>query len=114
MKLDSGSDEVRSILGALCSFALFLLVLMYAYLKADVLYNKKDVDILSTTNDNFFTPDNVINYENGFNIATAFTAFDSETEEILDPTIGELVFTHYYWGVQEDGKYASGRKRIAS
>ena len=72
---------------------------MYTYLKADVLYNKKDVDILSTINDNFFTPDYELNYQNGFNIAAAFTGFDSETEDILDPTYGEIVFLHYYWGI---------------
>lgn len=56
-----------------------------------------------------------MNYQNNwFNIAAAFTGFDSETEDILDPTYGELVFMHYYWGIQEDGNYASGRKRIES
>ena len=103
MKLDGASDDLRSILGALCSLVLFLIVLGFAYLKADVLINKKDVDILSTVNDNFFTPDDVLNYSNGFNIAASFTAFDSETEDILDPTYGEIVFMHYYWGTQEGG-----------
>ena len=114
MKLDAGGDDVRTILGALCSFVLFLIVLLFAYLKADVLINKKDVDILSTLNDNFFTPDDVIDYKSGFNIAAAFTAYDSETEDILDPTYGEIVFMHYYWGVQEDGQYKAGRRRIDS
>lgn len=114
MKLDAGSDDVRSILGALCSLILFIIVLGFAYLKADVLINKKDVDILSTSNDSFFTPDDVIKFSKGFNIAAAFSAFDSETEDILDPTYGEIAFMHYAWGVQEDGTYASGRKKIES
>ena len=79
---------------------------------------QKNVDILFTVNDNYFKPDTpgyLINYkDNDFNIAAAFTAFDSETEEILDPTYVELVFERYYWGVQEDGKYKASRERINS
>ena len=118
MRLDAGNESLNSVFGSLLSFLLFVVVLMFAYLKADVLWNKKDVDILSTVNDNFFTPDTpgyIINYkDNDFNVAAAFTAFDSETEEILDPTYGELVFKRYFWGVQEDGTYVAGRERITS
>ena len=91
------------------------LVVSFTMLKAEVLLNRKDVDVLSTINDRFFTPDDVINYEqNGFNIAAAFTAYDSSEEDILDPSYGELVFKHYYWGLQEDGIYRSGRQKINS
>ena len=63
--------------------------------------SKKDVDILSTVNDDTYTSDDVFDYKNGFNIAVAFTAFDSETEWILDPTYGSLVFNHLSWGQDE-------------
>ena len=95
MKIDAGHGDLRSVVGAICSCMVFLLVLIFALYKFDVFYSKKDVDILSTINDNYFTPDHVISYKNGFNIAAAFTAFDSGMEEILDPTVGELVFMHY-------------------
>lgn len=85
------------------SLLLLGVVILFTYLKADVLINRKDVDVLSTVNDNFYTPDDVINFDNGLNIAAAFIAFDSNPEPILDPTYGELAFNHYYWGVQEDG-----------
>ena len=48
MKLGSGNDDLKSIAGSLCSIILTVVVLMFAYLKADVLINKKDVDIMST------------------------------------------------------------------
>ena len=114
MRLDAGNEDLRSIVGSIMSFILILVVMIYAYLKADVLVNKKDIDILSTINEKYFDPDYELNFSNGFNIAAAFTAFDSETEDILDPTYGELVFMHYFWGVQEDGKYAAGRTRITN
>ena len=91
------------------------IVLLFAYLKADVFIKKKDVDILSTVQDRFFTPEDVVDYtNNGFSVAAAFTSYDSETEDILDPSYGELVFNHYFWGENEDGVYESGRKRIQS
>jgi len=115
MKLGSGNDDLKSIAGSLCSIILTVMVCMFAYLKADVLINKKDVDIMSTINDNYYDADRNITYkEDGFNIAAAFTAFDSETEDMLDPTYGELVFMHYYWGQLEDGTNAAGRKKIDS
>lgn len=115
MRLDKGNLSLNSFVGSLVSIILFLTLLNFAYLKADVLINKKDVDVLSTVNDRFFTPDDQITYsDNGFNIAAAFTAYDSDTEYILDATYGELVFKHYFWGLQPDGVYRAGRERIKS
>ena len=48
----------------------------------------------------------------GLNIAAAFTAYDSETEPIDDPTIGEIVFNHYKWGKNADGSIFAGRYKI--
>ena len=88
---------------------------MYSYLKYTVLRDKKDVDILSAINDSFYDETYTLNYkENGFNIAAAFTEYDSETEDILPIEYGEIVFMHYFWGPQEDGSYATGRRKIKS
>ena len=104
MRIDANKVALNSYMGSFLSFILFCLVVIFTYLKADVLIQKKDVDVLSTVNDRHFTPEDKINYKkDSFYIAAAFTAFDSETEYILDPSYGELVFMHYYWGIQEDG-----------
>ena len=57
-----------------------------------------------------------MNYKkDSFNLAAAFTAYDNETEPILDPSYGELVFKHCYWGkLNEDGEYEAARERIKS
>ena len=65
--------------------------------------NKKDVDILSTTADSEYDPDYTFDYEKGFNVAAAFTAYDSNPEPILDETIGEIVFQHHFWEPLPDG-----------
>ena len=114
MKLDAGKDDLRSIIGSLCSLILISVLCMFAVLKFEVLINKKDVDIMSTINDNYFTPNDKITSANGLNIAVAFTKYDSDTEDILDPTYGEIVFMRYFWGTQEDGEYKSGREKLSS
>ena len=115
MRLDSGNTDLRSYVGSLMSLLVTFLVIIFAYLKAVILMHKKDVDILSTSLDNYFTPNDIFDYDNDqLNVAVAFTAYDSETEPILDPSYGELVFNHYNWGVDSDGLYESGRTRIRS
>ena len=41
----------------------------------------------------------------GLNMAMALTAYDGETENILDPSFGEIVFREYKWGEDDDGNY---------
>ena len=103
MKLESDSDELKTVMGSLCSILLLCITLFYAYLKFDVLMYKKDIKILQTVHDLFFTDDDKFSYAEGMNIAVALTAYDSVTEPILDPTIGELFLNHYTWGYDADG-----------
>lgn len=113
MKLDNdGDDTLKSLMGALCSIILTIVVLLYTYQKLDVFLAKKDVDILSTINDLHWTDDDIFSYENGLNIAVAFTAYDSEEKWILDETYGELIFNSYSWGPTEDGGFATERKLL--
>ena len=114
MRLDAGNQSLPSIFGSVMSIFITIVIILFTALKADVLIQKKDVDILSTVYDRYFTQEDVFTYQNGFNVAAAFTKFNSDTEYLLDPTYGELVFQHYYWGLQQDGQYKSGRERINS
>jgi len=101
-------------MGSLCSLALLVVVLVYSFVKGDVLLNSKDVNVLSTINDMYFTPDDQFTYDMGFNIAAGFTAYDSNPEPILDPTIGEVIFNHFKWGGDDAEGFGSGRLRIPS
>mmetsp|Transcript_14907 Transcript_14907/g.20202 ORF Transcript_14907/g.20202 Transcript_14907/m.20202 type:complete len:84 (+) Transcript_14907:360-611(+) len=42
------------------------------------------------------------------NIAVAFSGYDSVKERILDPSIGELSFSTYSWGNDENGNPFNG------
>ena len=60
---------------------------------------------MSTVRDQAFTSEDVFSFENGFNFAIGFTAFDNEEEEILDPSYGELIVQTREWGVKPDGSF---------
>ena len=51
MKIDSGDDKIKTVLGSLCSIILLGVTAFYGYLKFDVLREKKDVNILSSVED---------------------------------------------------------------
>ena len=94
------------------------MILAYAYQKIDILFNRKDVDVLSTIDDFHFDDSFSFKYDNGFNIAIGFTAYDNEQEFILDPSYGVLEFRSYEWGarVNEQGEeyYYTERKLLES
>ena len=96
---DSGGQTYGSIMGAICSIILLLITVFYAYLKLMVLIEKTDVNILTSELDMHYDDTEEFTYENGLNIAVAFTAYDSETEWILLPEYGELVFNYAEWGI---------------
>ena len=52
----------------------------------------------------FYDVDDVMDMSQNFNFAVAFTAYDNERENIIDPSIGDLVFIANQWGVNEDGE----------
>ena len=87
---------------------------MYGYLKIDVLINKKDVNLLSSTNQFHYSDRDIFSFKDGLNIAVALTAYDEELEWILDSKYGQLVFQEYGWGTKDDGSYEVLGARLAS
>ena len=105
MKLDKENSTLNTSFGSVLTIVAYLTIFMYAYLKADVWLQKKDIDIMSSKMIDHLSNDYNITNKEGLNLAIAFTEFDTETEPILDESYGELVFYAYRWGVDEKGKY---------
>ena len=63
------------------------------------------MDILQTTIEGYYPEEYVFTWDNGFNVAVAFTAYDNERENILDPSIADLGFYASKWGVDENGEF---------
>ena len=92
MKLDGRNSQLYTYCGLLSSIFLGIIVVLYGYLKTDVLINKKDVSLISSVHQFFYSDEDIFSHKNGLNIAVALTAYDEDTEWILDPKYGELVF----------------------
>ena len=63
MKIDKQKSVLQSTMGSLCSVVVLLIVTAYAYQKLDVWMQKKDVDILESTADDYFDLDYIFDYE---------------------------------------------------
>ena len=98
-KINNDSSVLQSYMGSIVSILLLTVTLGYAYQKMDILANKKDVTITSTTLPFHFEETSGFTYENGLNLAVAFTSFNNEPEWELDPAYGTLTFNAYSWSV---------------
>ena len=72
------------------------------------------MNILSTTDDLFFSDADEFTYDQGLNIAVGFTAYDNEVNWSLDPAFGTLVINSYEWGYRADGSAFTERKPIGT
>ena len=107
MRLEADEQEVKSYGGCCCTLVMVFFVIVYGYIKFDVLMRNKDVDVLSVVYDKYFDHNFQFTAAEGLNVAVAFTAYDSETEWILDESYGELVMNSYSWGPNPDGTYTT-------
>ena len=103
MNLDQEMTEIKTYLGSICSILMIFVIAFYAYLKTNVWLDKQ-ADIISFTQKKFFSYDYTFDNSQGLNIAIAFTAYDEETEDILDPSYGKIEFVRNRWGMDENGE----------
>ena len=74
------------------------LLIVFTYLKFDILINRKAIDIKQTIMENQFDQTYVFDNEQGFAMAAAIISPDMSFTS-LDPSIGFLVFTRESWHV---------------
>ena len=105
MDIKDGTDSLKTGVGAIFTVFLFMVVLIYTYLRFDVFYNKQKMEILMTTEQQYLNDSFEFKTKNGFTIATMFTAYDDNPNPILDPTYGELLIRYTRWGENPDGTF---------
>lgn len=103
MKLDLGIEALPSAAGVVFSILLFIVVLGYTAQKCEILINKRDVDIMSVTKKDYYSQHEQFSFSQGLDFAVAFTGYDDETEYLLDPSIAELIYESYEFGLDEGG-----------
>ena len=92
MKLDKDKNFVQTWIGTLLTMVVFVIITAYGIQKMDVWLTKKAIDIASSVQQNFYSDDFVFDFNQGMNLAMAFTAYDDEQEPILDKSYGEIIF----------------------
>lgn len=100
-------------MGSILTMIMCFMILVFSFQKVEVWIMKKGVDIASATEDSAFDDDYQFSLEkDGLNFAIAFTAYDNETEPILHPEYGKLIFNSWSWGFTNSFK--SERKILPS
>ena len=69
---------------------------------------------MTTTKQRAYLPTDTFSYENGLNMAVAFTAYDNDDSYTLDLSYGEIIFKSYTWGEDADGNVSSTHEIIES
>ena len=67
-----------------------------------ILSSREDVDVLQAVNERFYDADYIFTYEQGFNVAIAFTDFLDPVNSVLEPSYGEFKFYANEWGYDEN------------
>ena len=90
--LPDNSSTYRSLLGSMLSIITIISLLTYATVKLVQLSLMEDFKINMIEKENSYGSDFTFTQEEGFNVAVAVTAYDSNPESIEDPSIGQLKF----------------------
>ena len=115
MKLDQDQDTLPSKMGAVGSLFAIAVLLLYTYYKFTIMYEKRDVDILTAVQENHFGLDHIFGADQGLNIAVSvFHPFDPSTFGQLDHTYGRIRFQKVFWGPNESGQFEVGLDEIDS
>ena len=104
MKLDDQIRTLPTLAGLISTICVILVVSSYSMIQFEKLVLKEGEDILETTKEDFFDDTHELTFEDGINFAVGLSSFDTNTEPILDPQYGELVFIKRRWKFsQEEG-----------
>ena len=80
MHLDGSFNEMRSYMGASLSLMYVFLLLIFLLIKLTTIYQKHDVDIMSTVQSRGLPNETIFGRKQGLNIAGVLTEYSDETE----------------------------------
>lgn len=93
MKLSSGVTGLPTIAGAFVSIVIYILMVGYVVQKSSIMLLRSDNEMMSIEKEFFYDDLDVMDSSQFLNVAVAFTGYDNDQENLLDPSIGELQFT---------------------
>ena len=69
MKFSNGQEALTSVKGAILSIILWIILLGYLLLKVDTFMRRKQVDIISAVQEDFYDESHIVLAKQGFNFA---------------------------------------------
>ena len=84
MKFDGGKKKLQTYTGVIMSVLMLVVLIAYSAIKVDILLSKKQVDIISAINEEYFDENLTFSSKQGLNFAFAVRG--------LNPSLGEIVF----------------------
>ena len=103
MNIEDGETGTKSKTGCLLTLILAVVTVAYTYQKSEILLAKKGMQITVHTNQEAIDETFRFGYEEGFNVAVAFTSYGNEKEYELLEKYGSLRFRGDQWGLNPDG-----------
>ena len=104
MDIHEGVRTLPSSLGVFLTIIVFCLMTGYTVQKANIWIKKDETEMMSIRKELYYGPDYVMDMSKGMYFAVALSAYDNERESNLDPSIAEIVFQEYEWGIKDNGE----------
>ena len=98
-KLPDGNDAYRTWIGLFMTLLLYMVLLTYAGLKWDKVYNFGDSNVLEYYEPGFFDHEYIFDSDNDFHIAFGISDFKNDREPNDDPDYGEISANFLSWGL---------------
>ena len=89
-KMPGGKDFYATGCGVMFSIILLVILVFYGSIQMHSLYWYDDTKVLTSVNDAYYADDYVFSSTDGFEIAFAITAFDTNRDPIEDARYGTL------------------------
>ena len=112
MNIDDDVSAVKSRTGCIFTLFLILLTLLYTYQKIEVLVEQSDTSIAIHEEEDHFSDTYKFGYDQGFNIAVAFTGYNNLRENELPPEIGYFRYRVWEWGYHSNNQTYWGRHTV--
>lgn len=99
---ESGKPKLQTHCGVVLSVAMVVIILLYSYMKAIVMFNHLDNKIQEPTISNFFDSNFVYDTRDGWRVAFGLTAYDNMSDQApFDETYGRLNAYQKIWGEKD-------------
>ena len=101
-KIEDDHDRKQTFVGAIVSILILTSAFLFAYLKYVIMVDHGDTRIIFKEMDHFYSYEDVVNIDMGFQVAFGLTEFDDSLEFIDDADYATLEVQLRSWGFENE------------